>query len=385
MNESSGTSAPDNIAGNNGTLTNFDFDASDGWVTSEIPAGSGTVSTAESFSSGTTTLNVIALTTTDDFDTAVDLQLTTINNSPNSIPDGFTEVVGTKYFVMNIFGSPGSFLTNLTITFGPGVLDSRGDANPGGVKLYKRSDNSDGAWTLFGSAASVNSTTGEVTFNGISSFSQLAVVEDESALPVELTSFTAYLTSNNVELKWQTSTEVNNYGFEIERTLGQTISLSDGQTEEWETIGFVQGHGNSNSPKNYEFTDENPPAGNLKYRLKQIDTEGQFEYYGTIVEINNTVAGVEELNIPEEYSLFQNFPNPFNPVTTIKYGLPENAKVFIEVYNIIGQRIAVLVNEEQISGYHSVEFSGNSLSSGLYIYRMVTNEYSSVKKLMLLK
>ncbi|MHB8853953.1 MAG: T9SS type A sorting domain-containing protein [Ignavibacteriaceae bacterium] len=188
-------------------------------------------------------------------------------------------------------------------------------------------------------------------------------------LPVELTSFTASANGSFVTLYWHTATEVKNYGFEIERA--STLLAAN-----WEKIGFVQGHGNSNSPKNYSFIDTNSVIGSVQYRLKQIDNDGSFKY-SQIVEAS--------FMKPDKFELSQNYPNPFNPTTTISYSLPKDSKVVLEVYNTIGQRVATLENGEMRAGNHNVEFNASQLASGIYFYKMQTNGFVSVKKLLLLK
>jgi len=186
------------------------------------------------------------------------------------------------------------------------------------------------------------------------------------ALPVELTSFTAKQTKAGVMLNWKTATEVNNYGFDVE-TLRATSS-------KWEKIGFVEGHGNSNSPKEYSFLD-NSAKGSVSYRLKQVDFNGNFEY-SDIVTVKASLAKTE---------LYQNSPNPFNPNTKISFSLVETGKVNVSIYNIIGQKVAELVNQTMESGVHNVDFNASNLPSGLYIYRMDTPNYSKTMKMMLLK
>ena len=195
---------------------------------------------------------------------------------------------------------------------------------------------------------------------------------DDGALPVELSSFSANVNSNNVSLNWKTATEVDNNGFEVQRAVKDRKS----GIGSWEKIGFVEGYGNSNSPKEYSFTDKNLTGGtNFAYRLKQIDNDGKYKYSKEVeVEV-----------VPKEYSLYQNYPNPFNPVTEIKYNLPEAAKVILKVYNIIGQEVAILVNGIEEAGYHSVKFEGSNLPSGTYIYRMQTGSFVQTKKMVLLK
>ncbi|MCP5064584.1 MAG: T9SS type A sorting domain-containing protein [Ignavibacteriae bacterium] len=196
-------------------------------------------------------------------------------------------------------------------------------------------------------------------------------------LPVELSSFSATNQKGNaVNLQWETATEVNNYGFEVERSL----KVEETEETEWEKISFVDGSGNSNSQKSYSFLDKNPVGGTkFSYRLKQIDIDGTFEY-SNLVEIEV---------LPTEYELYQNYPNPFNPSTKIKFSLPEDAKVAVDIYNMLGQRVMTLFNKNMKAGYHQVLFdtqsAGNQLASGVYIYTISTKNFSSVKKMMLLK
>ncbi|MDP3147587.1 MAG: GLUG motif-containing protein [Ignavibacteria bacterium] len=210
-----------------------------------------------------------------------------------------------------------------------------------------------------------------------------------SALPVELVSFSANVVEDRVVLKWHTATEVNNYGFEVERTAGsqqysvgsQQYSIGSQSQNTWEKISFVAGAGNSNSSKEYTFVDETASNGKYSYRLKQIDADGRFDY-SNIIEI-------EIKNIPNKFELYQGYPNPFNPSTTIKFSLPVDSKVVLEVFNSIGEKVAVLVNQEMTAGYHTVNFSAqggaSSLSSGVYIYRLVTKNFSAEKKIILMK
>lgn len=187
------------------------------------------------------------------------------------------------------------------------------------------------------------------------------------ALPVELSLFTAEIKDKSVLLRWTTVTEVNNYGFELERKSGEN---------EWKKITFIEGHGNSNSPKEYFFTDKNLVDGNkFQYRLKQIDNDGKFEY-SDVVEIKI---------VPAEFALYQNHPNPFNPTTKIRYQLPKESKVSIKIYDILGSEIKELINEQKEPGIYEVEFKADNLSSGTYIYRIVAGQFIQSKKIMLLK
>lgn len=203
-----------------------------------------------------------------------------------------------------------------------------------------------------------------------------------SPLPVELTSFTNFVTGNKVILNWRTATEVNNYGFEVQRFAGngqQSAGGSEtgnGKGERFEKIGFVQGNGNSNSPKNYSFTDEPRGGKEFQYRLKQIDFDGQFEYSDVIT------ATLDNLN---KFTLQQNYPNPFNPVTRISYTIPERAEVKLKVYDMLAQEVAELASGSHEAGHYQVTFDGSNLPSGAYFYKLDAGKYVEVKKLLLVK
>ncbi len=203
----------------------------------------------------------------------------------------------------------------------------------------------------------------------------IAVYTNTVPLPAELKSFTASVIKNDVLLNWQTETEINNYGFEIERASHTSSMLSE---TNWEKIGFVAGHGNSNSPKDYSFIDENPFNGKSKYRLKQIDIDGRYEYSNEI-EV--------DVNLPMEFSLSQNYPNPFNPITTISFTIPNSEFVTLKVFDVLGNEVATLVNDYRPAGTYNVQFStlNNQLSSGMYFYKMQVGQFSEVKKMVLAK
>jgi hypothetical protein len=200
-----------------------------------------------------------------------------------------------------------------------------------------------------------------------------------SELPVELTTFTANVIENDVELNWETATEVKNYGFEVERKILSEGLLSEKQVQNdsWEKVAFVQGHGNSNSPKYYSFTDKSIQAsGKYSYRLKQIDIDGTFEYSDE-VEIN--------IGSPNNFELVQNYPNPFNPTTIISYSIPSDARVTLAIYDALGKEVAVLDNGFRTAGNYSHTFDASNLSSGMYFYTIRTNDFVQTKKMLLLK
>ena len=172
-------------------------------------------------------------------------------------------------------------------------------------------------------------------------------------VPVELTSFSASSDKNDIILTWNTATEVNNQGFEIQRkTAG-----------EFERVGFVEGKGTTTEMQNYLFKDKNLLSGSYTYRLKQMDFDGSFAYSDE-VEI--------EIDQPSVFYLGQNYPNPFNPSTNIKYSIPADAMVTLKVYDILGTEVSTLVNEYQQAGTFDVVFNGSNLASGVYYYQLTS-------------
>ena len=194
-----------------------------------------------------------------------------------------------------------------------------------------------------------------------------------SIVPVELVSFSANVSNNSVELSWITATELNNSGFEIERSSHTERSRS---MTGWENIDFINGHGTTSQSHSYFFIDKNLSTGKYFYRLKQIDFDGTFSYSNE-VEV--------DLSLPQTFALEQNYPNPFNPSTTIKFALPVKTNLRLSVYNTLGEKVAEIFNGELEVGYHEMMFNASGLSSGIYFYKIESENYSATKKLMLLK
>jgi photosystem II stability/assembly factor-like uncharacterized protein len=199
-------------------------------------------------------------------------------------------------------------------------------------------------------------------------------------VPVELISFSSSISENNVTLSWQTATEMNNSGFELQRKQVFSPQSSIGNAE-WNTLTFINGIGTTTEPQSYSFVDQNLSGGKYQYRLKQIDFDGTFEYSNTI-EV--------EIGTPTKFYLEQNFPNPFNPVTTIKFSIPAVGtrlalSVQLKVYDVLGKEVATLVNEEKTEGSYEVDFNASDLASGIYYYELRSGEFVETKKMILLK
>jgi hypothetical protein len=199
---------------------------------------------------------------------------------------------------------------------------------------------------------------------GQSAYSNVAQI----IVPVELTSFNASIKDAGVLLEWTTATELNNRGFEIQRN----------QSSNWETIGFVEGRGTTTEISNYQFFNDLSGFNSsvkLQYRLKQVDFGGTFSY-SDIIEIDF---------VPEIYSLSQNYPNPFNPSTSIRFTLTKSTFVTLKIYNVLGNEVSTLVNQNMPGGKHEIKFNANELPSGVYLYTITAGDFVDTKKMLLMK
>jgi len=184
-------------------------------------------------------------------------------------------------------------------------------------------------------------------------------------LPVTLSFFNSTVSKNQVTLRWETTMELNNKGFEV-------LRKKAGQEAE-ERAAFING---KNTASVYSFTDVGLVSGNYEYRLKQIDFNGNYEYFN----LPQVIIGT-----PKEFDMPQNYPNPFNPVTKISFALPETSPVILKVYDMLGRLVKTLINETVEAGYHSVDFHVDGLASGIYFYALSTPKQKMVKKMTIVK
>lgn len=275
----------------------------------------------------------------------------------------------------DIFSSASITLSNVS-SF-PGVVD------PSSLIMYRRDTAGIGNFSPL-----------TTTYNGVSdklsttitSFSEFILGSNDNPLSVELTSFIVTPNRLNAELKWNTTMEVNNYGFEVERKVigvsgfgEQTINpKTQTSKQEWGKTGFVEGRGTSNAPKEYSFTDKNLAAGKYSYRLKQIDRDGKFLYSQEVeVEIGKA---------PRVFTLSQNYPNPFNPSTSIEFTLPDDGRATMKLYDILGREVAKVFDDDAKAGvYQKVAIDGTRMASGVYFVRIEYKNKALLKKMMLIK
>jgi hypothetical protein len=259
-------------------------------------------------------------------------------------------------------------------------------------KVWKAFETEPDTWLLTGQEALSNPQQGSlqlVAHHAFVTFGNVSVIptpDDDPPLPIALSDFAASPTNEgNVEVRWTTISEINNYGFEVERSAGVTgpYGALPGS--------FTPGHGTTLERHNYSFTDTSALDGMAYYRLKQIDLDNTVHYFEGVKVA--PVTGVTADPLPLQFALHQNYPNPFNPTTTIAYTVPERAHVRLTLYNMLGQKVSVLVDEVVEGGQKSVAFDAEELSSGVYLYRLQARpsggsdagEFVSIRRMMLVR
>lgn len=248
------------------------------------------------------------------------------------------------------------------------------------LKVWQVGDAEPSEWKLEGQQSLSDPQKGSVlllSHHVDARFGNVVITPVPDPVPVQLSSFTATLQEGNtVRLNWSTISETNNYGFEVQKSGNGTpfVTLPN---------SFVPGHGTTIEPRYYSFIDSLTTAGDWSYRLKQIDLDGTFHFTDP-VHISVT-TGVDESRNPEEFALHQNYPNPFNPSTIITYDVPADSRVRLDVFNTLGQHIALLVDDTVSKGRHTTTYDASSLPTGVYIYRLTTSRSSISRRMIVVK
>ncbi|MCK9410022.1 MAG: T9SS type A sorting domain-containing protein [Bacteroidetes bacterium] len=295
-----------------------------------------------------------------------------INGGENkTFKNSGSDVTGAKlnYRIYKNGDTPPTF-TELNLPYDSDLVnpgDQKWDETAANINALS-SVNSSGTWKIE-VYWRVTSSDGDHFDNNSGSNFIATFIADET-LPVELTSFTAFVKGNSIELAWQTATEVNNHGFEIERR-------QSGATD-WNKIGFKQGQGTSNTKIDYLFVDNSAMAGKYSYRLKQIDRNGKFEY-------SKTVEATSALS-PSSVELSSNFPNPFNPSTSISFTLGATGKASLKVYDVLGKEVAIVTEGiYNVGELNTFNFNADGLTSGVYYYRLMSDAKVETRKMILMK
>lgn len=223
----------------------------------------------------------------------------------------------------------------------------------------------------------VGLTPGYAQFTGGVGGGYASALSPEGPLPVQLASFHAQLTgTTSVRLDWMTISELNNYGFYVQRKSSQEPAFVELAN------AFIPGHGTTNVPQQYSYVDQGIYPAVWYYRLKQVDLDGTVHFTEPIsVEI---LTSVDE-SLPEVFSLSQNYPNPFNPSTSIRFQLPIASEVTLKVYDVLGREVSTLVSGATPAGSHTVRWDASGLASGVYLYRLQAGTFVETKNLLLVK
>ena len=315
--------------------------------------GGGSDNTLMTLIFGERVLSTISWYETGTLPSSIDFKYFSGTNPPN--PSGYYS--NAYWEIIPTGGS--NYVYDITLYYDNAILGTIGIEDD--IRIAKSSDGI--TWQAFLTQGTgpgqfeINTTTKTITLYGLTNFSYFTLTDKNSPLPVELTSFTSSVRDRDVQLRWSTALEINNAGFNVERK-----AVGDGAM--WSKIGFVQGNGTTNEPKNYSFEDKKLNTGKYDYRLKQIDYNNK----ETVFNLNNTV----DVGIPKKSELSQNYPNPFNPVTKIDYNITYNSKVTLKIFDITGREISTLVNDTKEAGYYTVQFNASDFASGTYFYRLTT-------------
>ena len=337
------------VAGQNSWFAlNLDPDGTSFWSADftsanvyKISIATGAVLT--SFNTGTGTFTVFGLAIKGEITAATQLFITVA-------PKNSTNPVGTQHCITaTVKDQNGVVQVNENVKFkvtgANGVINFNGNTNGSGQIQF----------CYIGAMAGRDTTIATITSTG---GADTAYKLWDNALPVEMASFTSNVTNRDVNLFWTTSSEENNSGFEIERS---TALAGD----EWINVGFVPGNGTTTGATDYTFTDRNLNSGKYNFRLKQIDFNGNFQYFS----LSNQI----EVGIPTQFNLSQNYPNPFNPSTKIGFELPKDGIVNLYVYDNTGKLISTIAKGYRTAGFYTEEFIASNIASGIYYYKL---EYS---------
>jgi len=213
---------------------------------------------------------------------------------------------------------------------------------------------------------------------GTTTSCDMTLTTSSSPLPIQLASFRATPagTAGPVELTWTTASEVNNFGFYIQRSASPTSGFADVPG------GFVAGSGTSLIARSYTWVDRNPLAGTSYYLLKQVDLDGNARLSDPV----KVVVGAADGRGAAVFALGQNYPNPFNPSTHITFSVDNAAYTTLKVYNILGEVVSTPFEGMAQSGReYDVAFDGSSLSSGAYFYRLVNGNHTELKRMVVVK
>ncbi len=321
----------------------------------------GTLAASAAVGTGASTIGGIGVSLASGADDLGNVAVTRVSGAGGIVTSG-GQSIARKWTITS--DNPPTSGRNMTFTWVSSDDNSKSfsGANKAQVLRYNGS-----SWENVGASVDVAGSDPRTITVSATAFSQWTVTDENTPLPVELVSFTALPVGSSVLLQWKTASEVNNSGFSVERNTKGT----------WRAIAYVEGHGTSNAQHSYAYTDA-AASGAVQYRLKQIDRDGRASY-SNAVEVFAAMA-------PEEYSLSQNFPNPFNPTTSFTFAVQTSVVTSVKVYDIIGTEVATLFNGITVPNQkYTITFDASRLTSGSYFYVLRSGQRNEVKRMLLLK
>jgi hypothetical protein len=262
-------------------------------------------------------------------------------------------------------------------------IPNSGISNPATVRVYRRATPNTGAFAALPNAFT-SSAPDEVRAT-TNSFSELSLGGDsDNPLPVELVAFSGVRTSSGIQLSWTTASERNNAGFIVLRS-----STSNPQPEAIASYQFspeLRGRGTSSTATNYTFLDRAVESGQVyTYRLRSVDFDGTIhDYLRTVTLEAPRLETDEQERKVYDYALMQNYPNPFNPTTVIRFTMRQAGVATLTITDVLG-RVVRSLTLNAAAGENRFNFDGTGLPSGLYFYRLQTQGFSDVKKMMLVR
>ena len=298
------------------------------------------------------------------------------DSNPPGLPHaGDTSVVLKRYVAISGNGAGPGFTYAL-------CLDYNKSEVRGVEQLYEFWGNNGNGWVNYGTATQPDTINHYAEQTGLSGWSEWTLAESTAPLPIQLVTFQASPVSGsgNVSLTWATASEVNNYGFYIQRSASPTSGFADLPG------GFVAGSGTSLTTKKYSWVDQNPLAGTNYYRLKQVDLDGSSRVTEPLKILQGPAATGDNSRQAVVFAMSQNYPNPFNPTTRITFSVERDGYTTLKVYNVLGNVVATLFDGMAQTGtLYNVAFDGTALANGAYFYRLVSGDRVSLKKMVLVK
>lgn len=237
----------------------------------------------------------------------------------------------------------------------------------------------DGAWheVATGAPQSAGSAKYVESTAGIDAWSPFTLFEGENPIAVNLLSFQAVAQDDRVIVNWATASEVDRAGFNVWRSddaKADFVRVNDQLISSWEK-GAVG--------REYTFVDQPGAGGACFYKLEEVDLNGVSAFSDAVkTQLSSTVASDD---LPTAFRLLPNYPNPFNPQTTITFELPQDAFVDLTIYRITGQVAARLLNEPRPAGRHQLVWDAEAFAGGVYLLRLKTEGFTQISRLLLIK